>query len=67
MYSCELCNVIRQKRNKTKHNQSKKQKYYSNLILKRYVKKDVEVTKFKDVFDPYFTHFLRIFGFSQCV
>ena len=43
------------KRNKTKHNQTKKHKYYSNLILSRYFRKDVKVIKFQDVFDPYFT------------
>ena len=41
MYRYELCNTIVQKRNKTKHNQTKKNKYYSSLILNRYVIKDV--------------------------
>ena len=52
-----------QKRNKTKHDQSKKHKYCSNLILKRYIIKDVEVAKYKDVIDPYFTHQSRKFNF----
>ena len=51
---CDLCNTIVQKRNKTKHNQTKKHEYYSNLILNRYVIKNVEVINFKDVFNPYF-------------
>ena len=55
MYRCELCNTTLQERNKTKHNQSKKLKYYSNPIKNRYVIKNVEVIKFRDVFNPYFT------------
>ena len=54
MFRCELCNTFLQERYKTKHNQSKKHKYYSNLILNRYVMKDVEVIRFEDIFNPYF-------------
>ena len=63
MYTCDLCNTIVQKRNKTKHNQTKKQKCFSNLILNRYVIKNVEVIKFKDVFNPYFTTHTRKFNY----
>ena len=63
MYWCELCDAILQKRNKTKHNQTKKHKYYSNLILNRLVINNVEVAKFKYVFNPYFTHHSRKFNF----
>ena len=49
--------------NKTKHNQTKKHKYYSYLILNRYVIKKVEVIKFKDVFNPYLTAHTRKFKF----
>ena len=63
MYRCELGNTIVQKRNKTKHNQTKIHKYYSNLILNRYVIKNVEVSKFKDVFNHYFTAHTRKFIF----
>ena len=65
MYRCELCNTYLLERNKTKHNQSKKHKYHSNLIINRYVIKNVEVIKFKDVFNPYFTTHARKFNFSQ--
>ena len=60
MYRCELFNTIAQKRNKTKHNQTKKHKYYSNLILNRYIIKNVEL---EDVFNPYFTAHTRKFKF----
>ena len=55
-------------RNKTKQNQSKKHKYSSNKMLNRYVIKDVEVNKFKDVFDPYFIeHTKKINLFEVCI
>ena len=63
MYRCELCNTIVQKRNKTKHNQTKKHKFYSNLMSNRYVIKTVEVIKFKDVFNLYFTAHTRKVNF----
>ena len=53
MYRSELCKTILSERDKTNHNQTKKHKYYSNLILNRYVIKNVEVSKIKDVFNPY--------------
>ena len=68
MYRCELCNVNLLKRNKTKHNQTKKHEYYSNLILNRYVINNVEVIKFKDVIDPYFVAHSKKFNFFEvCV
>ena len=59
MYRCELCNTNLLKRNKTKHDQTKQHKYYSNLILYGYVIKDVEVIKMKDIFNPYFNQHTR--------
>ena len=68
MYRCELCNIITLERNKTKHNQSKKHKYYSNLIFNRCVLKNVEVIKIKDVFNPYFTaHTRKAKFFTVCI
>ena len=63
MYRCELCNTNVQKRNKTKHNQTKIHKYYSNLILNRFVIMNVEVSKFKDIFNNYFIPHTRKFNF----
>ena len=51
------------KKYKTKHNQTKKHKYYSNLILIRYVFKIVELIKFQDEFNPYFIPHTRRFTF----
>ena len=55
-------------RNKTKHKQSKKHKYYSNKILNRYVIKDVEANKLKDIFDSYFIKHTKKFNlFEVCI
>ena len=63
MYRCELCNTILQERYKTKHNQSKKHKCYSILIINRYDIKDFEVTRFNDLFNPYFIKHTKKFNF----
>ena len=43
------------KRNKTKHEQSKKhKKYFSHMISNRHVIKNVKVSDFKDESNPYF-------------
>ena len=54
MYRCELCNTSLLERNKTKHDRSKKHRLYSNLLLNRYVIKDVELAKIKAVFNLFF-------------
>ena len=68
MYRCELCNSILLHPNITKHNQTKKHESYSNLILNRYVIKNVEVLKFIGVFNPYFIeHTKKCNIFTVCV
>ena len=67
MLRCEFCNTIMLERNKTKHNRTKTHKYYSNLILNRYVIKNIEVSKFKDVLNPYFIELQQKLIFSQYV
>ena len=63
MYRCELCITFMLERNKTKHNQTKKHKYHSNLILNRYDTKNVGVIKLKGVLNPYLTAHTRKFNF----
>ena len=63
MCRCDLCNTYLLDGNKTKHNQAKKHKYCSNFILNQYVIKNVELSKFKDVFNPYLTAQARKFNF----
>ena len=48
MIRCEICNTNMLPRSETKNNHTKKHKYYSKMILNRYVIKNVEVFKFKD-------------------
>ena len=48
------CHSILQRKNKTKHDNSKKHKYFSNLILKTYFVKDVKLYEFKDVMCKYY-------------
>ena len=67
-FRCNLCNVTLLKRYKSKHNQSKKHKYFSILILNRYVIKRVKVNEFKDIFKPYFINLQeKLFFFSVSV
>ena len=68
MRGCELCNTIMFEINKTKHNQTKKHKYYSIMILNRYVITNVEVIKFRDKIKPYFITQTKNFNlFTICV
>ena len=46
---CEIYHSLIQRRNKTKHDNTKKYKYYSNLILNTFIVKDVKLHEFKDV------------------
>ena len=66
MYRCRECDTISKKKNKTKQDQSKKDKYFSNLILNKYVIKDIPVDKFKDITQYYNKH-IKKFIVSQFV
>ena len=47
MEECDICLTKIKKRNKNKHEQSKKHKYYSsNLILYKYIVRNLENEKF---------------------
>ena len=63
MYRGDICDINFLKRNKTKNEQSKKQKYYSKRILNRYVIKNVKVSDFEDEFNPFFIEHSRKFKF----
>ena len=56
-YATQLCKGEK----KTKHNQTKKHKYYSNLILNRCFIKNVKVNEFKVIFNPYFIEHTKKF------
>ena len=50
---CHECNTTIEKKYKSKHEQSKKHKYFANLVLSRCVIKDMAVDKFKDAITLY--------------
>ena len=47
---------------KTKREQTKKHKYFSNLVLNKYVTKDIVVDKFKDAITPYYIEHIKKFN-----
>ena len=50
MEECNIClSKIKKKRSKNKHEQSKKRKNFSNLIITKYIVKNDESDKFKDI------------------
>ena len=49
MIKCEICHSLIQRKNRTTHDNSKKHKYYSNLILNTYIVKDVKLDELEDV------------------
>ena len=54
MEECNICLATIKKRNKTKHEQSKKHKYFlSNLIINKYIVKNNEIDKYKDILQSY--------------
>ena len=54
MEKCNICLSKTKKRNKNKHEQSKKHKYFSNLIIIKYIVKNDEIDKFKDIIQSYY-------------
>ena len=46
MMKCEICHSLIQRKNKTKHDNSKKHEYFPNLILNTYIVADVKLDEF---------------------
>ena len=62
---CEICQSLLQRKNETKHDISKKQKYYYDLIFFTYTVKDLKLDDFKNVLSTYyFDHTERIISFT---
>ena len=53
MEECNISLTKRKKRSKDKHEQSKKHKFFSNLILNKYIVRNPEIDKFKDTLQSY--------------
>ena len=65
MMKCEICHSLIQRKNRKKHDNSRKHKYYSHLILNTYIVKDVKLDEFKDVFSRhYFDHMKKFNSFT---
>ena len=68
MEECNICLTKIKKRNKNKHEQSKKHKYFSNLIINESIIKINEFYSLKDIIQPYYNNHKKNFdNFSVCV
>ena len=68
MEECNFCLTKIKKQNKNKHEQSKKHKYFSNLIINKYIVINDEIDKFKDIFQSYYDkRKKKIDEFTVCV
>ena len=54
MKECNISLTKVKKRNRIRHEQSEKQKYFSDLIINRYSIKNKEIDHFKDILQSYF-------------
>ena len=61
---CEICHSFIQMKNKTEHDNSKKHKYYSNLVLSTYIVKDVKLDEFNALSKYYFDHMKNFISFT---
>ena len=66
MEECDICLTKIKKRNKKKHQQSKKHRYLlSNLIINKYIVRNDEIDKFKDILPSYYDkHKIKVNKFS---
>ena len=63
MYECEICLAKIKKRNKNKHEQSKKHNCYcSNLIINKYIVNKDEFDNFKDIFKSHYVSHKKKFN-----
>ena len=63
MEECVICLTEDKKQNKSKHQQSKKHRYFlSNLILNEYIVRNDEIDNFKDILQSYYGKHKRKFN-----
>ena len=54
MYEYEICLAKIKKRNKNKHQKTMKHRYFlQNIIVNKYVVKNIDFNKFKDILQSY--------------
>ena len=67
MEECNICLSKRKKRNKNKHEQSKKHNFFSNLIVNKYILRNPENDRLKDIIQPYYNiHKKKLDNFTVC-
>ena len=54
MNECDICSNRIKKRNRIKRKQSKKPKYFSNLIMNKYTVINYEIDKYKDILQSHY-------------
>ena len=62
MEECNICLTKMKKQNRNRHNQSKKHIYFSNLIINKYILKNDEIIKFKDILQSYYDEHKKKFN-----
>ena len=63
MEECDICLTKIKKRNRIKHEQSKKHRYFlSNLIKNKYIIRYDEIDKYKDILRSYYVNHKRKFN-----
>ena len=68
MEECNICLTKIKKRNKKKHELSKKHNRFSNLIINICIEKNDEIVKFKDILQSYYDkHKKKFDNFTVCV
>ena len=64
MEECDICLTKIKKPKKNKHQQSKKHKYFlSNLIINKYIVRNNEIDKFKDILQSYYDKHKKKFDY----
>ena len=68
MEECDTCLSKIKNKNKKKHCLTKKYKHFSNLIINKYIARNPEIDKFKDILQSYYdNHTKKIHHFTVCV
>ena len=63
MEECDICLTKIRKRNRIKHEQSKKHRdFLSNLIIKKYIIRNDEIDRFRDILQSYYDKHKRKFN-----
>ena len=63
MYKCSICLAKIKKRNKNKHEKTMKHRYFlSKMIVNKYLVKNNDINKFKDILQSYYNEYKKKFN-----